>query len=89
MNAVFAYVARRACLLALAVVIGGCTDSGDTTLRDIREHGRLEVLTRNAPTTYYEGRDGPDGFEYALTQSLAQALGVKVDYRVYDRLGVT
>lgn len=83
-NVIVARAARRACLLALASVVCGCTDSGDTTLGDIREHGRLEVLTRNAPTTYYEGRDGPDGFEYALTQSLAQALKVKVDYRIYD-----
>lgn len=31
----------------------------------------LKVLTRNAPTTLYEGRDGPAGPEYDLIMSFA------------------
>lgn len=53
-------------------------------LAAIKADGRLVVLTRLAPTTYYLGTDGPTGFEYALTQALGKALGVTVEYRTYE-----
>jgi len=53
-------------------------------LAAIKAEGRLVVLTRVAPTTYYIGTQGPTGFEYLLTQSLAKSLGVDVEYRTYD-----
>lgn len=53
-------------------------------LEAIRASGRLVVLTRMAPTTYYLGTEGETGFDYEMTQSLGRALGVEVAYRVYD-----
>lgn len=53
-------------------------------LAAIKAEGRLVVLTRMAPTTYYFGTQGPTGFEYLLTRSLAESLGVEVEYRTYD-----
>lgn len=50
----------------------------------IRKSGRLVVLTRMAPTTYYLGTQGETGFDYEMTQALGRALGVRVEYRVYD-----
>jgi membrane-bound lytic murein transglycosylase F len=50
----------------------------------IKAEGRLVVLTRLAPTSYYLGTEGQTGFEYLLTQALARSLGVDVEYRTYD-----
>jgi len=38
----------------------------------------LAELTRNGPTTYYEGADGPAGLEYDLAKMFADQLGVKL-----------
>ncbi len=55
------------------------------TLTQIKKSSVLTVLTRNAPTTYFEGQDGLDGFEYRLTQAFAAHLGLnEVRYLVYD-----
>tara|TARA_R110000868_G_scaffold37106_4_gene131258 strand:- start:19393 stop:20892 length:1500 start_codon:yes stop_codon:yes gene_type:complete len=53
-------------------------------LEAIRKSGRLVVLTRLAPTTFYLGTEGQTGFEYLLTQALGKSLGVEVEYRTYD-----
>ncbi len=51
----------------------------DASLESIREEGRLIVVTRNSPTTYYLGRDGtPEGFEVDLANSFAATLGQDV-----------
>ena len=59
---------------ALALMLCGCAKRD--SLADIQARGELVVVTRNSPTTYYIGKDGPTGFEYALTQLLAEELGV-------------
>jgi membrane-bound lytic murein transglycosylase F len=60
----------------------GCNPPG--TLERIRESGKLVVLTRNAPTTYYIGRAGPMGFDYELVAAFAASLGVEVQLEVRD-----
>jgi len=47
-------------------------------LQDIVEAGELVVVSRNSPTTYYIGKSGATGFEYALMELLAQDLGVEL-----------
>ncbi len=47
-------------------------------LDQIKARNELVVLTRNSPTTYYEGIDGPTGFEYDLASRFAQYLGVEL-----------
>jgi len=49
-----------------------------SVLEQIIESGELRVLTRNSPTTYYEGPDGPAGLEYDLAKMFADQLGVKL-----------
>ncbi len=39
----------------------------------------ITVHTRNTPTTYYEGRQGPTGFEYELMHRFAASLGVSLN----------
>lgn len=70
-------------LALLALVLAGC-DRPPSALDDIRRSGKLVVLTRNAPTTYYEGRDGPEGYEFELASRFAAVLGVTAEFRVLD-----
>ncbi|WP_434658436.1 hypothetical protein [Sulfurimonas sp. NW9] len=51
-----------------------------TLLDTIRENKTLNVVLLNAPSTYYIGPDGPQGFEYDLLQSYAEHLGVDLNY---------
>jgi membrane-bound lytic murein transglycosylase F len=59
------------------MLIGTC--SPQTPLIDqVLELGELRVVTRNTPTTYFVGPDGPAGPEYDLVIGFADALGVKL-----------
>ena len=76
-------------LLVLALVIlpglTGCTPPSGNKLESVQRAGELVVLTRNSPTTYYEGPDGYSGIEYDLATAFAEHLGVKVRMRVPPR----
>jgi len=55
------------------------------SLEEIRDSGSLVVVTRNAPTTWYIGRDGePAGPEHELVQAFADSIGVEVEYELRD-----
>lgn len=73
---------RRCALAGLVTMAAAC--SPPNTLDKIRSEGVLHVITRNAPTTYYQDRDGPTGFEYELAHKFAQDLGVELRVRVVD-----
>ena len=47
-----------------------------TDLERIQSSGELSFITRNTPTTYYIGPQGPTGFEYELASAFAHYLGV-------------
>lgn len=73
------------CWLSLAVLtVSGCSD--DQRLNRILENKKLVVVTRNAPTTYYQGRHGPTGFEYELVSDFAEDIGVEVEFIVSNNL---
>ncbi|WP_197479519.1 transporter substrate-binding domain-containing protein, partial [Oleiphilus sp. HI0132] len=48
----------------------------------INKHSTLHIITRNAPAVYYEGREGPAGFEYDLAKMFAEDAGLKLDVKV-------
>lgn len=74
-------------VVLLAVTLGACGEPArPDPLDEIRRTGEIVVLTRNGSTTYYEGRDGLDGYEYALTNALATTLNVKIRFEVYDSI---
>jgi len=50
-----------------------------TTLEQVQASGKLTVISRNGPTTYYEGASGYTGFEYSLAQAFAKRLGVELE----------
>lgn len=63
-------------LLSLCFTLAGCGSSDH--LQEIRDSGVLHVLMRNSPTTYFEDRLGPAGFEYELAERFAKHLGVQL-----------
>ena len=75
-------------LAALLSAAGAARADGTRTLADIRESGRLVVLTRNSPTTVYVGRNGRrTGPEYELVEAFADWLGVDAVYREFGSTG--
>lgn len=71
------------CMLALAA-FASCRDVGTTDT--VKPGGELVVVTRNGPTTYYNSRYGPEGFEYALARNFAADLGMTLKIREVDSL---
>ena len=55
-----------------------------TELERIQRSGEITIITRNTPTTYYIGADGPTGFEYELAAAFADYLGVDPNVIVSD-----
>lgn len=53
-------------------------------LDQVRSDGVLRVVTRNAPTTYYIGTEGPAGPEYELAKGFAEFLGVRLEIYPLD-----
>jgi membrane-bound lytic murein transglycosylase F len=49
-----------------------------TVLQQIIDRRELVVATRHSPTTFYEGVQGPSGFEYDLARLFADHLGVEL-----------
>ncbi len=70
-----------ASILAL-VVLSACSEKiiGEKALQSIKEKKQLIVVTRNAPTTYYELHDEWMGFEHDMALAFAEHLGVKVKF---------
>ena len=63
------------CIACLLLVACGEPPS---ILEQVQEQNELIVISRNGPTTYYEGTNGPTGFEYELTKLFADDLGVEL-----------
>lgn len=69
-------------------VCAACSPHKPGRLAAIKARGTLVVITRNAPTTYYIGReDEPAGPEYDMASAFAGSLGVKVRFVVEDSVG--
>lgn len=90
--------AQQIKLLALAAILSAplVGSRTPTTLEQIQSSGKLTIISRNGPTTYYEGTDGYTGFEYTLANTFAKRLGVKLHIveeedlgRLIDEVGVT
>jgi membrane-bound lytic murein transglycosylase F len=70
-------------LVGILILIGLWTTACDqplflNDLDVIKSRGELIVITRNSTTCYYEGPNGPTGFEYDLIKAFADHLGVGV-----------
>jgi membrane-bound lytic murein transglycosylase F len=58
-----------------AALIGTCSPQ-PSTLDQVLELGELRVVTRDSPTAYFVGPDGPAGPEFDLVREFAADLGV-------------
>lgn len=67
-------------ILLLASLLCACEKP--STMDKINKHSTLHIITRNAPAVYYEGREGPAGFEYDLAKMFAEDAGLKLDVKV-------
>ncbi|WP_242466510.1 membrane-bound lytic murein transglycosylase MltF [Thiohalobacter sp. COW1] len=74
---------RRIYILLFLIAIAGCSDER-SLLEEIQASGEVVMVTRNSPTSYYLGADGPTGFEYDLAQAFADHLGVRLKVVVPD-----
>jgi len=72
-------------LVAIPIYLSGCHGHDDNQLGAVKRAGELVVLTRNSPVTYFEGPDGPVGFEYDLAKAFADHLGVRLKLEVVER----
>ncbi len=57
---------------------------GFSKLEQIKHDGIINILTRQDPTTYYEGAEGLTGLEYDLVTLFAEHLKVKVNFIIPD-----
>ncbi len=74
--------ARILLLAGVTLALAGC--SRPSTLQEIRNEGVLHVIAREAPSIYYEGRDGTTGYDYELAKRFADELGVELRVRVVE-----
>ncbi len=66
---------------ASSLTLTGCVDT-PSTLEQVKSQGELVIVTRNGPTTYYEGPFGPTGPEYDIAKLFADHLGVKLRVKI-------
>ncbi len=71
-------------LLAIGLTLSCSRQPPPDLVQQIKDSGYLVILTRNAPTTYYQGREETEGFEYELASAFAAYLGVKPVFRTMD-----
>ncbi|MFP4309258.1 MAG: transglycosylase SLT domain-containing protein [Desulfococcaceae bacterium] len=74
---------RNAAIAAAAAGLLACEKPAPTSpLETVLETGRITLVTRYGPTTYFSYRDRPDGFEYQLARAFADYLGVELAVHV-------
>ncbi|MAS24472.1 MAG: membrane-bound lytic murein transglycosylase MltF [Oceanospirillaceae bacterium] len=81
-------ITRLLTLAALLTVCFGTLTGGvrPDNVAQIRMAGEIVMITRNSPTTYYEDRTGPTGYEYELAKAFADHLGVELKVKVAENL---
>ncbi len=68
---------RLLSIVLMAALLATCS-STPPLLDQVLDLGELRVVTRNSPSTYFIGPDGPSGPEYDLVSGLANQLGVEL-----------
>jgi membrane-bound lytic murein transglycosylase F len=72
--------------ICLYLLLTTCHMSPDL-LERVRDDDVLRVVSRNSPTTYYLGPEGPTGPEYELARAFADHLGVTLEIYSEDSIG--
>ena len=74
---------RVALLVATCALVGTCSHRPGV-LEQAQLEGELRVVTRNSPTSYYLGAEGPEGPEFDLARRFASSLGLRLRMIVVD-----
>ncbi len=74
---------RQLFYIVAAALLSTCSSPPDL-LEKILATGELKVVTRNSPTAYVMGPNGPAGPEYDLVQAFADDLGVRLLVKPVD-----
>jgi len=83
-NKPYKLLIQKLILVFISLILSSCGEN-DPVMQDIKNNGKLIVLTRNSPTTYFLNTDNlPTGFEYDLTKKLAESMNVDIEYKLYD-----
>lgn len=87
---IVALTIKRSVMLSVLVVIAGSltTSRIPTVLETVLASGEIHMISRNGPTTYYEGTNGLTGFEYYLAKRFAKHLGVELVIHDEEDLGL-
>lgn len=64
-------------------LLSACSENG---IDQLHPGDDITVITRNAPTTWYEGREGLAGLEHDLVMSFADRHKLKVRFKVLDNI---
>jgi membrane-bound lytic murein transglycosylase F len=65
-------------LASILILLAGCQKQTEVTVSN-NPISVINVITRNSPTTYYEHRNGPMGFEYELAKLFADHIDAKLN----------
>ncbi|MBK8188550.1 MAG: membrane-bound lytic murein transglycosylase MltF [Cellvibrio sp.] len=75
-NLVIRHLLLLTCLALSAILVERSVPQSH--LERVIESGEIRVISRNGPTTYYEGSNGLTGYGYKLVKGFASQLGVKL-----------
>ena len=76
---------RLLSITLLAGLIATCSAT-PPLIDQVLDLGELRVVTRNSPSTYFIGPDGPSGPEYDLVSGLADDLGVELKLHTVENV---
>lgn len=73
-----------ACAVAMVGLVWGCDQAPwEDRLALVQQTGVVRYATINTPTSYFEGREGPAGFDHDLAVAYAAHLGVEAEFSVF------
>ncbi len=77
---------RLLMVVCTILFLNACNKTPITKLEQVINRGKLIVVTRNSPTTYFENANGLAGIEHDLVSLFAAELGVEVEFVINDNL---
>lgn len=75
---------RTGLAISFSVLMSTCAQP-PSLLDEVTQLGELRVVTRNSPTTYYTGSNGPEGPEYDLIKGFADFIEVDLKLETSQR----